>query len=115
MHMKSAVCYIFIFSTINLTICAVLSWTAHEELANPGGLGAQNVGEDSAFMGPDEPSSYNKEEDDWEDEQFLGLAHLPPGEEGFLQSHAGGEAVVHDIMDSMSFSYVVFILICDSE
>lgn len=54
-----------------------------------------------------ESSSY-AEDDDWQDEQFLGLTHLPPGEEGFLQSHAGGEVLVHDIMDSISFSYVAF-------
>jgi hypothetical protein len=30
-------------------------------------------------------------DDDWEDEERVGLLSFPPGEEGFLQSHAGGE------------------------
>ncbi|KAF9486113.1 hypothetical protein BDN70DRAFT_235965 [Pholiota conissans] len=62
-----------------------------------------DAGSDAGFVGPVEASSCDAE-DDWEDEQFLGLTHLPPGEEGFLQSHAGGEAVLHEIMDGISFS-----------
>ena len=45
-------------------------------------------------------------EDDWEDEERAGLLTLPPGEEGFLQSHAGGEAVLHDILNGMTNSCV---------
>jgi hypothetical protein len=43
-------------------------------------------------------------DDDWEDEERAGLLTFPPGEEGFLQSHAGGEAVLHDILDGMTNS-----------
>lgn len=32
---------------------------------------------------------------------------FPPGEEGFLQSHAGGEAVLHDILGGMTNSCII--------
>jgi hypothetical protein len=41
---------------------------------------------------------------DWEDEVQDGLRQLPPGEEGFLQSHAGGEAVLQAVMDGITLS-----------
>jgi hypothetical protein len=41
-------------------------------------------------------------DDDWEDEESTGLSILPPGKEGFLQSHAGGEAILHDILNDMT-------------
>jgi len=34
------------------------------------------------------------------------LRRPPPGEEGFLQSHAGGEATLESLLESMTFSYV---------
>ena len=43
---------------------------------------------------------------DWEDEVQDGLRQLPSGEEGFLQSHAGGEAVLQAVMDGITLSYV---------
>jgi hypothetical protein len=46
-------------------------------------------------------------DDDWEDEERAGLLTFPPGEEGFLQSHAGGEAVLHDILDGMTNSCII--------
>lgn len=45
-------------------------------------------------------------DDDWEDEERVGLMSFPPGEEGFLQSHAGGESALHDILNGMSNSFV---------
>jgi hypothetical protein len=42
-------------------------------------------------------------EDDSDDE---GLATLPPGEEGLLQSHAGGEAIFHQILKDVQLKYV---------
>ena len=45
-------------------------------------------------------------DDDWEDKERAGLLTFPPGEEGFLQSHAGGEAILHDILDGMTNSCV---------
>jgi hypothetical protein len=43
---------------------------------------------------------------DWEDEPEVqdGLRQLPPGEEGFLQSHAGGEAILQAVMDGITLS-----------
>lgn len=38
----------------------------------------------------------------WYDLEDDGLTTLPPGEEAFLQSHAGGEAVLHEILDGMT-------------
>ena len=49
---------------------------------------------------------------DWEDEERAGLLMFPPGEEGFLQSHAGGEAVLHDILDDMTNSCVFRSISC---
>jgi hypothetical protein len=47
---------------------------------------------------------YAGNESDWEDEVQDGLRQLPPGEEGFLQSHAGGEAVLQAVMDGITLS-----------
>ncbi|KAF8164965.1 hypothetical protein B0H34DRAFT_687229 [Crassisporium funariophilum] len=44
------------------------------------------------------------DEDDWEDECIDGLRQFPPGEEAFLQSHAGGEAILQEIMDGITLS-----------
>ncbi|KAF9035756.1 hypothetical protein BJ165DRAFT_1533242 [Panaeolus papilionaceus] len=38
-------------------------------------------------------------DEDWVDQ---GLACYPPGEEGFFQSHAGSEAILHDILNNMT-------------
>jgi hypothetical protein len=46
-------------------------------------------------------------DEDWEDVEISGMQQLPPGEEGFLQSHAGGEAMLQELMEGMSFSYVI--------
>ncbi|PPQ93691.1 hypothetical protein CVT25_001399 [Psilocybe cyanescens] len=42
-------------------------------------------------------------DDEWEDEATA-LNKLPPGEEGFFRSHAGGEVVLQEIMEGMTFS-----------
>jgi hypothetical protein len=81
----------------------VLSWAARQALLIPSDAGGTDGDVDMA--GPVEPSADN-DDDHWEDEEFFGLTALPPGEEGFLQSHAGGEAILQDIMDGMSHSYV---------
>jgi hypothetical protein len=46
-------------------------------------------------------------DEDWEDVEISGMQQLPPGEEGFLQSHAGGKAMLQELMEGMSFSYVI--------
>lgn len=42
-------------------------------------------------------------DEDWEDEE-VALHRPPPGEEGFFRSHAGGETVLQEIMEGMTFS-----------
>ena len=41
---------------------------------------------------------------DWEDEVQDRLHQFLPGEEGFLQSHAGGEAILQAVMDGITLS-----------
>ena len=75
-------------------ILTVLSFTQRQHilyedlLQNKDGDVVMDVGDDS----------------DWEDEVQDGLCQLPPGEEGFLQSHAGGEAVLQAVMDGITLS-----------
>jgi hypothetical protein len=52
----------------------------------------------------DGDDDYAGNESDWEDEVQDGLRRFPPGEEGFLQSHAGGEAVLQAVMDGITLS-----------
>ena len=47
---------------------------------------------------------YAGNDSDWEDEVQDGLCQFPRGEEGFLQSHAGGEAVLQAVMDGITLS-----------
>jgi hypothetical protein len=51
-----------------------------------------------------EADEYGGNDSDWEDIVQDGLRQLPPGEEGFLQSHAGGEAVLQAVMDGITLS-----------
>ena len=41
---------------------------------------------------------------DWDDKEETAMQTLPPGEEGFFCSHAGGEATLQEIMEGMTFS-----------
>lgn len=75
----------------NLYIFTVLSFTQREHLL----VNQDGDGDVMMDMGND---------GDWEDEVQDGLRQLPPGEEGFLQSHAGGEAVLQAIMDGITLS-----------
>ena len=47
--------------------------------------------------------------DKWEDieGENAGLYTLPPGEEGMLHSHAGGETIFQQIIDSVDSQYVL--------
>ena len=47
-----------------------------------------------------------EDDDGWEDE---GLSRLPPGEEGFLQSHAGSEALLQEIFEGMTSRSVFYL------
>jgi hypothetical protein len=53
--------------------------------------------------GEDEWHPYGGREDDgWEDvTSGVGIHTFPPGEEAVLQSHAGGEAIYHQLMEGM--------------
>ena len=60
----------------------------NQDVDMPNAYGA----DDTFFLGgPDD-------DDQWEDVP-TGLRVFPPGEEAMLQSHAGGEAVFHQIME----------------
>ena len=45
---------------------------------------------------------YAGNDSDWEDEVEHGLCQFLLGEEAFLQSHAGGEAVLQAVMDGIT-------------
>lgn len=47
--------------------------------------------------------------EEWEDieGENAGLYTLPPGEEGMLHSHAGGETIFQQIIDSVDSQYVL--------
>lgn len=38
---------------------------------------------------------------DWDDEEDVALSTLPPGEEGFYNSHQGGEAILSNLIEDM--------------
>lgn len=50
----------------------------------------------------------NPAHDEWEDvdAENAGLHILPPGEEGMLHSHAGGESIFQQIIDDIDPRYV---------
>lgn len=56
----------------------------------------------------------NNDDADWSDDDEMavdgedGFTTLPPGEEGMLQSHAGGEAIFHQIWDKAKPGYVFY-------
>lgn len=47
--------------------------------------------------------------DEWEDidVENAGLYTLPPGEEGILRSHAGGESVFQQIVEGVNPQYLI--------
>jgi len=51
-----------------------------------------------------------QQHNEWEDIEGgdAGLYVPPPGEEGMLHSHAGGEVVFQQIVDSIHSRYVLF-------
>jgi hypothetical protein len=81
-----------------LSIYIVLSFTQREYLFGDSDLLENQEDRDGDVM------MDMGNDSDWEDEVQDGLRHLPPGEEGFLQSHAGGEAVLQAVMDGITLS-----------
>ena len=63
-----------------------------------------NRDQDGDVMMANAGDEYMENDSDWEDEVQDGLRQFPPGEEGFLQSHAGGEAVLQAVMDGITLS-----------
>lgn len=51
-------------------------------------------------------------DDEWEDEDLenAGLYTLPPGEEGIVHSHAGGESIFQQVVDGINPQYVISFL-----
>jgi hypothetical protein len=78
-----------------LNIITVLSFTQRQAILY------DNRDDEVAMADAD---NYAGNDSDWEDEVLDGLHQLPPGEEGFLQSHAGGEAVLQAVMDGITLS-----------
>jgi hypothetical protein len=65
----------------------------------------------------DMPDAYSEDDwlplgpgnnDDWEETPGTGIHTFPPGEEAILQSHAGGEAIMHQLMEGMRPGYLPF-------
>ena len=76
---------------MSVNFSTALSFSEREELLNlnlTGNLDSNNL----------------MEVDDWEDMEDPEF-RPPPGDEGFLQSHAGGEAILHEILDGMTPKY----------
>jgi hypothetical protein len=63
-----------------------------------------NHDQDGDVMMTNADDEYMGNDSDWEDEIQDGLRQLPPDKEGFLQSHAGGEAVLQAVIDGMTLS-----------
>ena len=55
---------------------------------------------------------HSQGECEWEDIEGsdAGLYWLPPGEEGMFHSHAGGEVVIQDIVDSIHSRHLILFL-----
>jgi len=75
----------------------VLSFTARQKLLFDDLLVPQ-MNNDVNIYPPDDGDS------DWDDKEETAMQTLPPGEEGFFCSHAGGEATLQEIMEGMTFS-----------
>ena len=84
---------VFEYST-NAAISLVLSFAQRQAI-----LCADNLDGDVTMADADE---YAGNDSDWEDEVEHRLCQFLPGEEAFLQSHAGGEAVLQAIMDGIT-------------
>lgn len=84
-------------------IFIVLSFTQRQQILYNDHLNTNHDQDGDVTMG-NIGDEYMDNDSDWEDEVQDGLRQLPPGEEGFLQSHAGGEAVLQAVMDGITLS-----------
>ena len=78
----------------NAAILLVLSFAQRQAI-----LCTDNLDGDVTMADPDE---YAGNDSDWEDEVEHGLCQFPPGEEAFLQSHAGSKAILQAVMDGIT-------------
>jgi len=85
-------------------LSAVLSFTQRQRILFADQLQPQE--HDNVEDVPMEVDVGDGSNDDWEDEERVGLMLFPPGEEGFLQSHAGGESALHNILNGMTNLFV---------
>lgn len=72
-------------------------------------MAASNNEHDDGGLGDLDPGNQphpthivNDHDSDWEDEEDIGLSTLPPGEEGFYNSHHGGEAIISSLIDDLT-------------
>ena len=86
-----------------LPVSTVLSFTQRQQILYEDLL-KNNHDQDGDVTMVDVGNGDMGNDSDWEDEVQDGLRQLPPGEEGFLQSHAGGEAVLQAVMDGITLS-----------
>ena len=105
MHTKYQVSVFF--SSLNMSlmphIFIVLSFTQRQQILYGDQL-TTNDDQDRDVMMAGPGDEYMGDDSDWEDEVREGLRQLPPDEKEFLQSHAGGEAVLQAIMDGITLS-----------
>lgn len=103
-QVRSSVCFIFIF---NAYLSPGLSFVQREEMLEL----AQDQDADMPYAHAEDVDWLQlgaPDEDDWEDVP-TGIHTFPPGEEAILQSHAGGEGIMHQIMEGMRPGYVFLI------
>ena len=93
MKYQVSVPLVFKYST-NAAISLVLSFVQWQAI-----LCTDNLDGDVTMADANEYAGNNS---DWEDEVEHGLHQFLPGEEAFLQSHAGGEAVLQAVMDGIT-------------
>lgn len=54
---------------------------------------------------------YDPSNGDWFDEDEVAFQQPPPGEEGFFNSHEGGEVALQDLVNDMTSTYVFFVFL----
>lgn len=77
----------YILESLHHLFCLALSFSEREELFQP----MEDANPDDMVV----------------DDFAVGDTSFPPGEEAFLQSHAGGEAILHEILEGMSSRFIV--------
>ena len=58
--------------------------------------------DDHGIFESESQQSAHDPDSDWDDEEDIALSTLPPGEEGFYNSHQGGEAILSNLIEDMT-------------